>query len=189
MTPHALSVTAWAAVAALGFLPCAPAAEYTDVNPSASTLSFTYNQMGSSVYGTFGTFVGTLDFDTARPEAARATLTIEMGSIDAGSQDANAQLQKPAWFNTAAYPQARFEAARVEALGDNRYRFTGQLTLRGVTREVSVPVLLKSDNAIGIFEGELVLKRSDFDVGAGEWASSMVSDDIAIRFRMVALQH
>lgn len=76
----------------------------------------------------------------------------------------------------------------MKALGNNRYSITGKLTLRGITHVVEVPVLLKSENAIGIFDGQLTLKRSDFKVGEGEWASGVVSDKINIRFRMVALQ-
>ena len=73
-------------------------------------------------------------------------------------------------------------------MGDHRYSITGKLTLRGVTREVTVPVLLKEEEAIGIFDGQLTLKRSDFKVGEGEWGDTVVSDDIIIRFRMVAPQ-
>jgi polyisoprenoid-binding protein YceI len=174
---------------AFGVLPGAQAVEYTDVNPTASTISFTYNQMGSRVYGTFGKFKGDLDFDTRHPEAARARLTIELDSIDAGSSDANEELQKPAWFDTATYPVATFESTQFKDLGNNRYQIKGTLGLRGLTREVVVPVHLKSESGIGIFDGELVLKRSDFKIGTGEWADTAVSDDIDIRFRMVAPQH
>ncbi|NUU39198.1 YceI family protein [Pseudomonas sp. C2B4] len=178
--------TAWVAIVAFGVLPGAEAAEYADVNPTASTISFTYNQMGSRVYGTFRKFEGVLDFDTRYPEAAHAKLTIDLDSIDAGSEDANAELQKPAWFDTASYPVATFESTRFKDLGNNRYQITGNLTLRGMTREVAVPVMLKSERAIGIFDGELVLERSDFKIGDGEWADSVVSNEINIRFRVVA---
>jgi polyisoprenoid-binding protein YceI len=76
----------------------------------------------------------------------------------------------------------------VKALGDNKYTIIGKLTLRGVTREVAVPVLLKAENTIGIFDGQLTLKRSDFKIGEGEYADTVVSDDINIRFKMVAPQ-
>lgn len=177
-----------AAAFAFGFFPCAEAAKYTQVNQAASTLSFTYNQFSSRVYGTFGQYTATLDFDTTNPTAGRAELIIQLDSINAGSDDANTELKKPAWFDTQKYPEARFESTGVKALGDNRYSITGKLTLRGITREVAVPVLLKEENAIGIFDGQLTLKRSDFKVGEGEWGDTVVSDDINIRFRMVAPQ-
>ncbi|PWK39617.1 polyisoprenoid-binding protein YceI [Pseudomonas sp. OV226] len=177
-----------AAMLIFGFLPCAQAVQYTQVNQTASTISFTYNQFASEVYGTFGKFKASLDFDTAKPAAAKAALTIQLDSINAGSDDANAELQKPAWFNTAAYPVATFESVGVKALGDNKYTIIGNLTLRGITRKVKVPVLLTTHNAIGIFVGELTLKRSAFKIGEGEYADNVVSDDINIRFKMVAPQ-
>ena len=189
MSPRSLRTIALAVTFTLGSSPGADAAEYTNVNPGASTISFTYNQMGSKVYGTFGKFVGTLDFDTEHPEAARAKLTIDLDSIDAGSEDANTELQKPAWFDTTAYPVAIFESTRIKDLGNNRYQFIGNLTLRGLTKEVTVPVLLKSERTIGIFDADLLLKRSDFNVGAGEWSDSFVSDDIDIRLRIVTPEH
>lgn len=179
---------ALAGLLVLGLVPFAAAVEYKEVNAKASTLSFTYQQMGSRNYGTFGKFEANLDFDTDNPGAAHAALTIDLNSIDAGSSDANTELQKPAWFDTAAYPVATFESTAVKALGDNRYTFTGKLSLRGQTRVVNVPVLLKSENTIGIFDGELVLKRDDFKMGEGEWADTVVSNEINIRFRMVAPQ-
>ncbi|WP_433770153.1 YceI family protein [Pseudomonas putida] len=188
MSPRFQRFTALIALVALNALPGAHAVEYSDVNSRASTISFTYNQMGSRVYGTFGKFEGDLDFDTAQPEAAHAKLTIELNSIDAGSEDANTELQKPAWFDTATYPVATFESSRFKNLGNNRYQITGNLTLRGLTREVTVPVLLKAENTIGIFDGELTLKRNDFKIGEGEWADTVVSNEINIRFRMVAPQ-
>ena len=171
-----------------GLAPLAEAVEYKEVNAKASTLSFTYQQMGSRVFGTFGKFKATLDFDTDSPGAARAALTIDLSSIDAGSSEANTELQKPPWFDTATYPVATFESTSIKALGNNRYTITGKLSLRGLTREVSVPVLLKSESSIGIFVGDLVLKRDDFKIGEGEWADSVVSNEINIRFRMVAPQ-
>jgi polyisoprenoid-binding protein YceI len=177
-------------VAALAFagLSCVEAAEYTQVNATASTISFTYKQFTSRAYGTFGRFQATLYFDTQNLAAAHAALSIDLDSIDAGSSDANEELQKPAWFDTASFPVATFESSSVQALGDDRYLITGQLTLRGLTRVVQVPVQLKADDAIGIFDGQLTVKRSDFNIGEGEWADGVVSNDINIRFRMVAPQ-
>jgi polyisoprenoid-binding protein YceI len=179
--------TALVAVLALGTLTCADAVEYKKVNASASQISFTYNQMGARVYGTFGKFEATIDFNSANPSAARAGLTIQLSSIDAGSSDANIELQKPAWFNTAAYPEAKFVSSKVTALGNNRYEVTGKLTLKGLTREVGAQITLKPQSAIGVFDGEFILKRGDFKIGEGEWADyGVISNEINIKFRVVA---
>jgi polyisoprenoid-binding protein YceI len=60
--------------------------------------------MGSPMYGTFGKFEATLDFDTDNLANARTTLHIDLNSIDAGSEDANTELLKPAWFDTEKFP-------------------------------------------------------------------------------------
>lgn len=169
-------------------IPAVQAVEYTRVNTTASQISFTYNQMGSRMYGTFGKFDATLDFDTDNLANARTTLRIDLSSIDAGSDDANTELVKPAWFDTQQFPVALFESSHFTQVAENRYLVAGQLTLKGITREVQVPVELKPDSAIGIFDGELLLKRDEFGLGAGEWADTVVSKDIAIKFRVVAPQ-
>ena len=173
----------------LGFTSGARAVEYKDVNRAASQISFTFQQFGQRVYGTFSDFEGTLSFDTQRPEAAHALLKIQLASIDAGSEDANTQLQLPAWFDTQAYPVGMYESSGATALGGNRYKITGNLTIKGITRPVDIDVLLKEQGGIGVFDGEFVLKRGDFKIGDGEWAgNSVVSNDINIKFKMVAPQ-
>ena len=115
-------------------------------------------------------------------------MRIDLNSIDAGSEDANTELVKPAWFDTQRFPVAVFESTGFSQIEPNRYLLTGRLTVKGTTRDVQVPVQLKPDNAIGIFDGELVLKRDDFALGAGEWADSVVSNEIDIKFKVVAPQ-
>lgn len=187
MSYRFLQSAALVAALTLGAATCAHAVQYKAVNAKASQISFTYTQMGARVYGTFDAFEAKLDFDSANPEAARASLTIELASIDAGSSDANAELQKPGWFNTAVYPQATFVSSSVKPLANNRYEVSGKLSLKGQTREVSAAITLKPDNAIGVFNGEFILKRSDFGIGEGEWGDyGIVSNDIHIKFRVVA---
>ncbi|MCY1426362.1 hypothetical protein D3C76_852290 [compost metagenome] len=176
-----------AAMLLLGSVTCAHAVQYKNVNATASQIAFTYTQMGARVYGTFGQFQATIDFDSSNPSAAHASLVIELASIDAGDKDANLELQKPGWFNTAVYPQARFESSSVTPVADNLYEVSGQLQLKGQTREVSAQIALSPDNDIGVFNGEFILKRGDFGIGDGEWGDyGIISNDIHIKFRVVA---
>ncbi len=173
----------------LGVGTSAQAVEYTDVNRTASQISFTYQQLGQSVYGTFGDFEGTLSFDTQKPEAGHAVLKIQLASIDAGSPDANDELQRASWFDTATYPVGVYESTAVTPLGGNRFKISGNLTIKGTTRPVDLDVVLKEQDGIGVFDGKFILKRSDFKIGEGEWAgNSVVSDGIDIKFKMVAPQ-
>ncbi|MGB3124444.1 MAG: YceI family protein [Pseudomonas sp.] len=172
-----------------GWFSTAQAVEYRDVNRTASQISFTYKQLGQRVYGTFSDFEGALTFDTQKPEAGHALLKIQLASIDAGSPDANDELQRASWFDTATYPVGVYESTGVTPLGDNHFKISGNLTIKGTTRPVDVDVVLKEQSGIGVFDGELILKRGDFKIGEGEWAgNSVVSDDINIKFKMVAPQ-
>ena len=117
--PVALLVLAWCC--------SAQAVEYKDVNRTASQISFTFQQFGQRVYGTFSDFEGTLSFDTQNPEAAHALLKIQLASIDAGSPDANDELQRTAWFDTATYPVGVYQSSGASAQGNNCYKITGNL--------------------------------------------------------------
>ena len=174
------------ALLALGSLGNALGAEYRSVNPKASKIDFNYKQTGSRVYGTFGEFEATLDFDTARIGAAHTEISIKLDSVDAGSPDATNELKTPDWFNTEVFPMARFESSKITALGDERYRVEGRLTLKGVTRDIEAEMSLKAESGIGVFNGQFVLKRDDFKIGTGSWANGMVSNEINIHFRVVA---
>jgi len=166
----------------------AQAVEYNRVNTTASQISFTYKQMGAPMYGIFGKFEATLDFDSNDLGNARTTLHIDLSSIDAGSDDANTELVKPAWFDTEKFPVAVFQSTRFAEVAEHRYLVDGQLTLKGMTRAVQVPVELKPGSGIGVFDGEMILKRNEFGLGAGEWADSVVSTEIVIKFKVVAPQ-
>lgn len=173
----------------LGFFTSAQAVEYKDVNRAASQISFTYEQVQQQMYGTFRDFEGTLTFDTQKPEAGHALLKIQLASINAGSADTNDELQRASWFDTSTYPVGVYESTGIKALGDNRFKVSGNLTIKGITRPVDVDVVLKEESGIGVFDGQFILKRDDFKIGEGEWVgNSVVSNDIHIKFKMVAPQ-
>ena len=99
----------------------AQAIEYTQVHPDISAINFTYQQMGVKMDGNFRKFAAQLNFDPAKPAAAKAVFDIELASIDAGSSDADQEVAGKAWFNTKAFPTARFVATKVTPVGGNRY--------------------------------------------------------------------
>jgi len=158
---------------------------YTRVVPEKSSLVFVSQQMGVSVDGSFTRFAATLDFDPAKPEAGRATLDIELASIDAGGPDANDEVKGKNWFDVKQHPVARFVSGSVKPLGNNRFEVRGQMSIKGKTREVAAPFTLKPDGAGGLLEGSFTLKRLDYGIGTGAWGdTSVVADEVQIRFRL-----
>jgi len=168
-------------------VPVAHAVEYRTVLPKQSSIGFEFRQMGVPVKGGFERFATQMKFDPARPEAASAQIEIELASIDAGSPEANDESAGRLWFNRSVYPKATFVSSQVRALGNNRYEMRGTLTLKGRSREISVPVTYTPGKAAAAFDGSFVLKRLDFGIGEGMWADvTTVANEVQVRFRIAA---
>lgn len=172
----------------LGLAGGVTAAPYTSLDAESSRISFGYSQMGVGMEGSFSDMQAPqFSFDPENPGAAQVTLEIPLVSIDAGYADANAELVKPEWLNLTDHPLAQFQSRTVEALGDNQYQVTGELTIKGQSREVSAPFTFSEDGGKGIFEGSFAFQRADFAIGEGSWGDfSIVANDIQINFHIVA---
>ncbi|MEC5406021.1 YceI family protein [Paraburkholderia sp. MPAMCS5] len=160
---------------------------HADIDTSKSTVIATTKQMNVPVDGKFRKFSAQLSFDPARPAAGNATVSIDTGSYDLGADDYNKQAQGKEWFDSATYPAATFVSSAIAPTGGNQYKITGKLTIKGKTQTVVVPVVIASQGSIQTFDGSLPIKRSQFDVGTGEWKdTSVVADEVVIKFHLVA---
>ncbi len=167
--------------------PAAQAVEFNQLQLNRSSLSFVYKQMNVPVEGQFKSFRSKLAYDPAKPAAAKAELEIDLASIDAGSQDANDEVAGKAWFNTKAFPIAKFVATSVKPLGGNRLELAGKMSIKGKTLDLVTPVTVTQQGNAASFDGSLVLKRADYGIGDGIWADfGTVANEIQIKFRLVA---
>jgi polyisoprenoid-binding protein YceI len=160
------------------------AADYA-VIADKSSLGFVFKQMGVPVDGRFRNFTARIRFDPATPAAAQAEIDLDLASIDAGSAEANDEVAGKGWFNTKAFPRARFVATGVKSLGGNRYEASGQLTIKGRTRDVVAPFTFAAQGNQGVFDGSFALKRADFAIGEGAWADfDTVANEVRIQFHL-----
>lgn len=165
----------------------AAAVEYKQVQADQSAIDFSYQQMGVKMDGKFKRFAAQLNFDPAKPAAAKAALEVELGSIDLGSGEADQEVAGKAWFNAKAFPTARFVSSNVKALGGNRYEVAGKLTIKGQTQDVVVPATFAAQGNRGVFDGTFTIRRGDFSIGEGAWAKfDIVANDIQIKFRITS---
>jgi polyisoprenoid-binding protein YceI len=165
----------------------ASAAEFNAVDASKSGIGFTYSQMGVALEGRFRSFSVQIRFDPARPTAGKAAIDIELASIDTGSPEGDEEVAGKQWFNTKAFPRARFESTSVRPLGGNRYEVVGKLTIKGRTQEVGAPFTFAMQGNTGTFDGTFTLKRADFSIGEGPWADfGTVANEIRIKFHILA---
>lgn len=179
--------TAIALLSALSLATAAHAVEYTQVQPDKSQITFAYQQMGVAMQGAFKKFSGQLRFDPAAPAAAKSTIEVELASVDTGSSEGDTEVATKTWFDTKAFPRARFESGSVKALGGNKYEVAGKLTIKGKTVDVVVPATFAAQGKTGVFEGRLTIRRGDFSIGDGAWkAFDIVANDVVIQFRLTA---
>lgn len=175
----------------LGFalLPAGPvlATSYERLLTDQSRISFVSRQMGVPVEGQFRRFSGQIAFDPARPEAASALLTVELASFDMGSREVYDEVVSRNWFDVRQFPTARFVATGLRHLGGDRYEVRGQMTIKGRTRDLTVPITFRPQGRNALLEGSFPLRRLDYGIGTGPWGdTSVVADEVQVRFRLVA---
>ena len=152
----------------------AHADEWT-TDPVHSKLTFSFTQAGAVNTGKFGTFGVTLSTRAASLDAAKINVTVDIASIDTGDKDRDETLRGPDLFDAKKYPEARFTAV-MEPRGTNKYTASGNLTLRGVTHPMRVPLSIRhateAGQSVTYLDGGVTLKRLDFGIGQGDWRST-----------------
>ena len=165
----------------------AQAAEFNQIQAEKSTVAFAYKQMGVAMDGRFRKFSAQLNFDPAKPSTARASFDVDLASVDTGGAESDQEVAGKPWFNTKAFPTARFVSSSVKPLGGNRYEVTGKLSIKGQTQDVTVPTTFTPQGNSGIFDGAFTIRRADFAIGEGSWAKfDIVANDVVIKFRLTA---
>ena len=154
-----------------------------------SSVAITFKQMNVPVDARFKKFSASIDYDAARPESAKASVDIDTASLDLGEAEMNKEVAKKDWFNSAQYPKAGFVSSSIKPAGAGKLNVTGKLSIKGKSADVSFPLLVKLEAGKQVFEGALPIKRMAFNIGEGEWKdTSMVADDVIIKFRVSAVQ-
>ncbi len=163
------------------------AAEFNQLQPGKSAVTFAYKQMNVPMDGRFQRFNGRISFDPAKPTLGQAEIAIEVASIDTGSAEGNDEVADKLWFNTRQFPIARFVSTSIKPLGNNRFQVAGKMTIKGRTHDATTPATFRQEGGLGVFEGSFVLKRGDYGIGEGMWADyGTVANEVQIKFKLVA---
>jgi polyisoprenoid-binding protein YceI len=151
----------------------APAATLTgtySIDQASSTIGFAARGAVGKVRGTFNEFSGTGYFDAEDPTRSHVELTIRAGSVDTRDARRDQHLRNADFFSVDEFPQIRFVSTTVESIDPWSQRVTGDLTIKSVTRPITVDFELTgaTDDPFGNqrigFEGTAVLNRKDWDV-------------------------
>ena len=170
-------------VGVIVLLGAAPVVAEQQLVPAKSEIKFSGKQMGVAQDGKISKFSAKANLDAKKPEASRAEITVELGSIDLGSKEANDEVIRPDWFDVAKFPQAKFVSVSVKNIGGDKFEMRGKLTIKGTTKDVVVPFTMKEAGAATTAEGVIEIKRLDFKVGDGVWDDlETVANEVQIRF-------
>lgn len=180
-------LTSLAGLTGLTLLPTLATAQ--QVLPVGSDISFTSRQMGVPVDGQFRKWNASIQFDVKKPEAGKVAFTIDMASVTLGAPDTDAEVVKPDWFHTAKFPQAQFQSTAIKTTGKGRYDISGQLSIKGATQAVTIPVTLTQSGSGASLRttatGAFPIKRLAFKIGDGPWGdTSMVADEVQVKFKI-----
>jgi polyisoprenoid-binding protein YceI len=152
-----------------------------------SEIRFVSKQMGINVEGTFRRWKANIVFLPGDLAHSKADFDIELASIDLASDEAESEARRASWFDTAKFPVAHFVSSSIKDVGGGKYEVAGKLSVKGVTRDAVVPIVLTKDaSGNSVAEGSFTIKRLDYRIGDADWADpDTVANEVVVRVRMV----
>ncbi|MFF7362663.1 YceI family protein [Streptomyces sp. NPDC008125] len=168
------------------------------IDPAHSRIGFTVRHaMVTNVRGSFGEHEGTLVLNGTDPHHSTASIDVRIASIDTGIADRDGHLRSGDFFDVEAFPLMTFRSTSAEQLGGDTYRITGDLTIKDVTRPLSIDLEFNGsatdpygNQRVG-FEGSADILRSDWGLtwnAALETGGVMVSDKVKLTFDISAIK-
>jgi polyisoprenoid-binding protein YceI len=161
-----------------------------NIDPAHSHVEFSVRHlMISTVRGRFGIVRGTIQSDDADPAKGRVDIEIDVDSIDTRESQRDAHLRSADFFDVEKFPKITFRSTRITDVNGERFTLVGDLTIRGVTREVALDVTSEGRNRDpwggerAGFSATTKIKRSDFGLTwnqALETGGVVVGDDVKI---------
>jgi polyisoprenoid-binding protein YceI len=174
------------AAAALAFASPAMAAHW-NVDAAKSKLGFTVQWSGEPFSAHFDSWKASIDFDPANLATSHADVTIAIGSEASDETDFDTGLKGAQGFAAAQFPSAHFVTSKFTHKSGNDYVADGTLTLKGLTKPVSLPFTLTITGKQAHMVGVAHVMRTDFGIGQGQWAApTPVSHDVAVNIDIVA---
>jgi polyisoprenoid-binding protein YceI len=149
-----------------------------------SKVAFSISHLTNRAHGKFQKFDGTLSFVKDKPEACHVQFRVDTASIDTGNSGRDENLRGKEYFSVAEFPSMTFESKAFKKVGNNKYMVTGPITIKGRSKNISVPVTLTKTGTTWAtgedvlrFTGNFEVDRTEFGVGE---ASSLLGSEVAI---------
>ena len=169
------------------------------VDPAHTRIGFVARHaMVTKVRGSFDEFAGTAVLDGANPANSRVEVTIKAASIDTRNAQRDEHLRSNDFLAMQEYPKITFASTGVRQAGETTFAVTGDLTIKGVTNEITIPFEFEGsakdpfgNQRVG-FEGSVTINRKDYGVtwnAALEGGGVLVSDKVTLEFEVSAVKN
>ncbi len=157
------------------------------IDRAHSTIAFKVRHLLGTATGNFSKFSGAIVVDREHPEKSSVTVRIDASSIDTGIAKRDEHLRE-GLFNVARYPEITFKSRRVTHTGTNSADIVGDLTMHGVTREITLNVQLLSNDGSRWRVATAPLRRSQFGLMFSKSAEmvSGIADEVAVNIEIGA---
>jgi polyisoprenoid-binding protein YceI len=181
--------------ALLAVAPPVLAADTYQFDKSHTTVGFQVRHVVTNVGGKFQDFSGTIKVDRVKPESSSVEFTIQAASINTNEPKRDEHLRSADFFDVANQPTITFKSTSVKATGKDAYEVTGNLTMRGVTKAITLPVTFLGEgkdpwgNEKAGFEIATTLNRKDYGISwnkALDQGGFLVGDEVKVQISVEA---
>jgi polyisoprenoid-binding protein YceI len=156
------------------------------IDASRSTVQFTITKLGvADVVGTFGDSTGEIRWHASEPDASTIHWRVRVRSVRTDEPDRDGSLQAREYFDAANHPELVFESDRARALDAARLEVSGRLTLRGVTRPLTVVVRRSGSLEAPVFETDFEVDRYEFGIAGGPVMGRLIGRRARVHLRAV----
>jgi len=172
-------------------MPLAAADTYT-IDAVHSEVGFRIRHLVSKVPGRFTRFQGTIRVEEKDLAKSSVEVSIEAASINTDIEARDKHLRSPDFFDVEKFPTITFKSAAVKEVSKGRLEVAGDLTMRGVTKRITIPVGVMGtakgaqNETRGGFEGAVTLNRNDFGITK---FPGMLGDDVVITLNIEAVKN
>ncbi len=161
------------AVTSIATISVAKPVDYT-IDPTHTATVFTWNHFGfSTPSANFSDIQGTISVDNAKPANSAVNVTIPLSSLNTNVKALDEHLKNADFFDAEKYPNITFKSTKVQAVGNNKYKITGNLTVKNVTKPIVLDAVLNKQGVHPMTKAESIgfnattsFDRSAFGVGA-----------------------
>lgn len=182
MRPAALALCLLAVAA-----PVQAATPAWKVDKSASSIGVSSTFGGDPVSGVFRRWDARIRFDPKDLAHSSASVSIDVASAVTGDEDRDAALPDRSWFWAEKHPRATFVTRSFKSLGANRYAAVGDLTIRGVTKPLTLPFTLAITGDTARMDAAVDVNRLAFGVGQDEWqATDVIPASVKVTIALTA---